>query len=96
LHKASAGLFHGRAVERLAGARRGEVQGAAGPRQGCNRRERRYGPATSNIARLVVLGGSGSLSLDAVRWLADVGASLVCIDRDGALTAVVQPTEVDR
>jgi CRISPR-associated endonuclease Cas1 len=32
-----------------------------------------------------VLGGSGSLSLDAIRWLDDVGAALVCIDRNGKL-----------
>jgi CRISPR-associated endonuclease Cas1 len=62
---------------------------------GRNRLERRYGRATSEISRLVVLGGSGSLSLDAVRWLADVGASLVCIDRDGALMVTSAPTKAE-
>jgi CRISPR-associated endonuclease Cas1 len=62
---------------------------------GRNRRERRYGRATSEISRLVVLGGSGSLSLDAVRWLADVGASLVCIDRDGGLMVTSAPTRAE-
>jgi CRISPR-associated endonuclease Cas1 len=52
---------------------------------GRNRRERRFGRAESRLARLVVLGGSGSISLDAARWLRDVGAALVCIDRDGSL-----------
>ena len=62
---------------------------------GRNRRERRYGRATSEIARLVVLGGSGSLSLAAIRWLADVGASLVCIDRDCPLTLTSAPTKTE-
>jgi CRISPR-associated endonuclease Cas1 len=60
---------------------------------GRSRRERRYGRATSNIARLVVLGGSGSLSLDAVRWLDDMGAALVCIDRDGKVLLTSGPTK---
>jgi CRISPR-associated endonuclease Cas1 len=60
---------------------------------GRSRRERRYGRASSKLARLVVLGGSGSLSLDAIRWLADVGASLVCIDRDGELTVTSGATK---
>jgi CRISPR-associated endonuclease Cas1 len=34
---------------------------------------------------LLVLGGSGSLSLEAIRWLTDVGGALVCIDRDSKL-----------
>jgi CRISPR-associated endonuclease Cas1 len=62
---------------------------------GRRRRERRYGRASSRIARLVVLGGSGSLSLDAVRWLGDVGASLVCIDRDGSIMAASAPTKAE-
>jgi CRISPR-associated endonuclease Cas1 len=62
---------------------------------GEGRRERRYGRATSNVSHLVVLGGSGSLSLDAIRWLADVGASLVCIDRDGSVMVTSAPTKAE-
>jgi CRISPR-associated endonuclease Cas1 len=62
---------------------------------GRNRRERRYGRATSRVARLVVLGGSGSLSLEAIRWLTDVGASLVCIDRDGSVMVTSAPTKAE-
>jgi CRISPR-associated endonuclease Cas1 len=62
---------------------------------GRNRRERRYSRATSKLARLVVLGGSGSLSLDAIRWLADIGASLVCIDRDGAVMVTSATTKAE-
>lgn len=59
---------------------------------GRKRRERRYGRVTSNISRLVVLGGSGSLSLEAVRWLTSVGAAIVCIDRDGRFLLTSTPT----
>jgi CRISPR-associated endonuclease Cas1 len=62
---------------------------------GEGRRERRYGRATSKLARLVVLGGSGTLSLDAIRWLADVGASLVCIDRDGSVMVTSAATKAE-
>jgi CRISPR-associated endonuclease Cas1 len=53
---------------------------------GRNRRSRQYSRSDgARLARLVVLGGSGSLSLEALRWLTDVGAALVCVDRDGRL-----------
>jgi CRISPR-associated endonuclease Cas1 len=52
---------------------------------GRSRRERGFGRATPKLVRLLVLGGSGSLSLEAIRWLGDVGAALVCIDRDGMI-----------
>jgi CRISPR-associated endonuclease Cas1 len=60
---------------------------------GRSRRERHFGRATTKIARLVVLGGSGSLSLEAIRWLGDVGAALVCIDRDGQILCSSGPTK---
>jgi CRISPR-associated endonuclease Cas1 len=59
---------------------------------GRNRDLRRYTRAEgSGLVRLVVLGGSGSISLDALRWLNDVGAALVCIDRDGRLLCTTGP-----
>jgi CRISPR-associated endonuclease Cas1 len=60
---------------------------------GRNRQERRFGRATSKLARLIVLGGSGSLSLEAIRWLGDVAAALVCIDRDGQILCSSGPTK---
>src|SRR5262245_17332114 len=60
---------------------------------GRHRRERRFGRATSKIARLVVLGGSGSISLEAIRWLGDVGATLVCVDRDSEILCSSGPTK---
>jgi CRISPR-associated endonuclease Cas1 len=58
-------------------------------------RRRRSFSRSDRLARLVVLGGSGSLSLDALRWLADVGAALVCIDRDSRLLCTSSPTKSD-
>jgi CRISPR-associated endonuclease Cas1 len=60
---------------------------------GRQRRERRFGRATSDLARLVVLGGSGSVTLEALRWVDDVGAALVCIDRDGKILCSSGPTK---
>ena len=48
-------------------------------------RERVYGRATHRLKRLVLLGHSGSLSLDAVRWLSDVGVGFVQVDTDGRI-----------
>jgi CRISPR-associated endonuclease Cas1 len=48
---------------------------------------------TAGINRLVVLGGSGSLSIEAMRWLTDVRAALVCIDRDGRILCTTSPTK---
>jgi hypothetical protein len=36
---------------------------------------------------------SGTLSLEAIRWLGDVGAALVCIDRDGEILRSSGPTK---
>jgi CRISPR-associated protein Cas1 len=53
---------------------------------------RRISRATGGLARLVVLGGSGSISLEALRWLAGVGAALVCLDRDARLLCTSAPS----
>jgi CRISPR-associated endonuclease Cas1 len=58
-------------------------------------RRRRVFSRSDRLMRLVVLGGSGSLSLEALRWLADVGAALVCIDRDARLLCTSTPTKSD-
>lgn len=43
--------------------------------------------ATCKLRRLVVLGEAGFVTLEAVRWLAGIGASLVHLDRDGSVLA---------
>jgi CRISPR-associated endonuclease Cas1 len=59
---------------------------------GRDRDVRRYSRAEgSNLLRLVVLGGSGAITLDAFRWVRDVGASLLCIDRDGRILCTTGP-----
>jgi CRISPR-associated endonuclease Cas1 len=50
--------------------------------------ERRAGllhRATCKLRRLAVIGHTGTISLEALRWLADAGASLTVIDKDGAV-----------
>src|SRR5262249_53238981 len=54
---------------------------------GRERRERHYSRIDLKLSRVVVLGTAGSLSLAAIRWLADVGVPLIHIDRDGRLLA---------
>jgi CRISPR-associated endonuclease Cas1 len=54
---------------------------------GRQRRTVRFNRATSRLRRLVVLGHSGYVTLEALRWLRDVGAAFVHIDRDGKLVA---------
>jgi len=44
------------------------------------RRERRFHKATHGLTRLVVLGQSGSVSLDALRYCDRLGIALVVID----------------
>jgi CRISPR-associated endonuclease Cas1 len=52
---------------------------------GRDRRTRRYHRVTSKLRRLVLIGHTGYVTLDAFRWLRDIGAALVHIDADGEL-----------
>lgn len=45
-----------------------------------------------NLKRVIVVGSDGFASFDAMRWIADVGASLSFIDRRGKLLFVSGPT----
>ena len=47
---------------------------------GRSRRTRRYARATHRLARLVVMGSSGNITLEAIRWLDGVGIGLVVLD----------------
>lgn len=51
------------------------------------RRERIFPRALANLRRLVVLGHEGAVTLEALRWLSDVGVAFVHIDRDGQVLA---------
>src|SRR5262245_47772180 len=52
---------------------------------GAERRQGRLARATCKLKRLVVLGHTGHVTLEALRWLHDIGAAFVQIDRDGEL-----------
>jgi CRISPR-associated endonuclease Cas1 len=47
------------------------------------------------LRRLVVIGHSGTVSLEALRWLHDIGAAFVQIDHDGQLVACFAPLGSD-
>jgi CRISPR-associated endonuclease Cas1 len=44
-----------------------------------------------HLSRLVVIGSDGVVSLSALRWLADQGASFVMLERDGSVLATTGP-----
>jgi CRISPR-associated endonuclease Cas1 len=52
---------------------------------GTDRQTRRFHRASARIKRLAVLGHSGYITFDALRWLHDVGAALLHVDWDGRL-----------
>ena len=54
---------------------------------GRSRRERIFPKALANIKRLVVVGHTGMITFEAIRWLADAGITFVQIDKDGKLLA---------
>lgn len=51
------------------------------------RRVRRFSRADRSLRRVVVIGNSGTISLDALRWLGDVKVPLVHIDAEGRVLA---------
>src|SRR4051812_8410791 len=55
---------------------------------GRERQTRRFHRATSGIKRLVVIGHSGFVSFEALRWLRDIGAAYIQLDNAGSLLAV--------
>ena len=63
---------------------------------GRSRRERRFHKATTNLKRLVILGTTGYMSLEAVRWLADASIPMVHVDPEGRLLTASQPMGSDR
>jgi CRISPR-associated endonuclease Cas1 len=55
----------------------------------CDERQtRRFNRATSNLTRLVVVGQTGYVTLEALRWLRDVGAAFIQLDNRGRLVAL--------
>jgi CRISPR-associated protein Cas1 len=58
---------------------------------GTDRREARLSRVGHGLRRLVVIGSDGFVSLAALRWLADQGASFAMLDRDGSVLATTGP-----
>jgi CRISPR-associated endonuclease Cas1 len=54
---------------------------------GRQRRERRLTRSQRDVTRIVILGHTGSISLDAIRWCEATGITITCIDTDGRLLA---------
>jgi CRISPR-associated endonuclease Cas1 len=52
------------------------------------RRQRLLPRAQRTVQRIVILGHTGTLTLDAIRWCADVGIALIQIDGDGRVLMV--------
>lgn len=63
---------------------------------GRSRRERRFHKANSGLRRVVILGTTGYVSLEAVRWLADAKIPMIQIDPEGRLLTASQPMGSDR
>ncbi len=62
---------------------------------GDERRRMQLHRATSGLRRLVILGHSGFVTLEALRWLQDIGGAFVQIDADGRLIAASGPVGLD-
>jgi len=52
-----------------------------------DRRRLRLPRVGTGLARVVVLGRAGSVTLDALQWIRDVGAAFVQLDREGTVVA---------
>ena len=59
------------------------------------RRDAEFSRATSGIRRLFVLGHTGFVTFDALRWLADIEAAYVQVDGDGKVIASYAPQSVN-
>jgi len=59
---------------------------------GEDRRHARIPRVNRNLRRIVVIGSDGFATFDAIRWVSDIGASLLFIDRRGKLLFASTPT----
>src|ERR1700730_2628093 len=58
---------------------------------GMNRRQGRFARVRHGLKRLVVIGSTGMVTFEALRWLSDQEAAFVMLDRDGSVLAVSGP-----
>ncbi len=64
-----------------------EIEDGIGP----DRRRIRLARVGHGLRRLVLIGNDGFITLEALRWISDVGASFLMLDRTGKLIAVAGP-----
>ena len=62
---------------------------------GRHRRERRLPRAQRTVRRIVILGHTGHISLEAIRWCHDTGVALMQVEPDGTLLLTSSPTGRD-
>jgi CRISPR-associated endonuclease Cas1 len=58
---------------------------------GPHRRSGRFARVGHGLKRLVVIGSSGMVTFEALRWLSDLDAAFIMLDRDGSVLAVSGP-----
>jgi CRISPR-associated endonuclease Cas1 len=58
---------------------------------GMNRRQGRFPRVRHGLKRLVVIGSTGMVTFEALRWLSDQGSAFVMLNRDGSVLAVSGP-----
>lgn len=63
--------------------------------RGDERRQARFSRTSRELKRLVILGHSGSISFDALRWLYDRGCSFSQLDTDGIVLMASGPPGLD-
>ncbi len=68
-----------------------EVHDGVGP----YRRSRRYDRATHGLRRLVILNAAGIVSLDALRWCANLGVAVLVLGSDGTAQLTSTPRMTD-
>ena len=68
-----------------------EVHDGVGP----HRRSRRYDRATHGLRRLVILNAAGMVSLDALRWCANLGIGVLVLGSDGTVQLASTPRMTD-
>jgi len=62
---------------------------------GRSRRRGRFSRVTPELKRVIICGSSGTITLDALRWLTDTHAHVVQLDHDGRLLTVTAHARLD-
>lgn len=63
--------------------------------RGSVRRQGRFPRTTRDLKRLVIIGHTGTVTLDALRWLHDIGCAFVQLDTDGKVITASAPLGSD-